>query len=79
MLRYLFILTYLIISFIFSANGNRDNYFYGCWEVDIEKSLAANLTSKSLKKCTGWVGPLRNAPSENAFSARGVGGPPRAR
>ena len=49
MLRHLFILTYLIISFIFSANGNRDNYFYGCWELDIEKSLAANLTSKSLK------------------------------
>ena len=23
--------------------------FYGCWELDIEKSLAANLTSKSLK------------------------------
>ena len=49
MLRYLFILTYLIISFIFSANDNRGNYFYGRWELDIEKSLAANLASKSLK------------------------------
>ena len=49
MLRYLFILTYLTISFIFSANENRDNYFYGHWELDVEKSLEANLASKSLK------------------------------
>ena len=49
MLRYLFILTYLTISFIFSANENRDNYFYGHWELDVEKSLEVNLASKSLK------------------------------
>ena len=49
MLKYLIILTYLIQSFIFSANRISENYFYGRWELDIEKSLVANLASKSLK------------------------------
>ena len=49
MLKYLIILTYFIQSFTFSANKISENYFYGRWELDIEKSLSANLASKSLK------------------------------
>ena len=49
MLKYLIILTYFIQSFTFSANKISENYFYGRWELDVEKSLVANLTSKSLK------------------------------
>tara|TARA_B100001564_G_C20599563_1_gene652024 strand:- start:71 stop:568 length:498 start_codon:yes stop_codon:yes gene_type:complete len=49
MLRYLFILIYFIKSLTFSATKDSENYFYGRWELDIEKSLVANLASKSLK------------------------------
>ena len=49
MLKYLIILTYFIQSFTFCANNISENYFYGCWELDVEKSLVANLASKSLK------------------------------
>ena len=48
MFRYLIILTFLIQSFTFSASKIRENYFYGRWELDIEKSLVANFASKSL-------------------------------
>ena len=49
MLRYLIILTFLIQSFTFSASKISENYFYGRWELDVEKSLVSNLASKSLK------------------------------
>ena len=48
MFRYLIILTFLIQSFTFSASKISENYFYGRWELDIEKSLVANFASKSL-------------------------------
>ena len=49
MLKYLIILTYFIQSFTFCANNISENYFYGFWELDVEKSLVANLASKSLE------------------------------
>ncbi len=49
MFRYLIILTFLIQSFTFSASKISENYFYGRWELDVEKSLVSNLASKSLK------------------------------
>ena len=49
MFKYLVILTYFIQSFTFSANKISENYFYGRWELDVEKSLVSNLASKSLK------------------------------
>ena len=49
MLRYLIILIFLSQSFIFSGIEKSENYFFGSWGLDIDKSLTENLTPKKFK------------------------------